>query len=69
MADVTHEALWNADMCSEYLGGITRRHFLERVASRPGFPAPFELSRRARVWYPDEVRDWVRRNKALPEQR
>jgi predicted DNA-binding transcriptional regulator AlpA len=58
------DKMWTAADVCEYLGGITRRHFLAKVACRPSFPRPFEISRQARLWYPDEVREWVYRNRA-----
>lgn len=60
---MTDEKLWAADKVCAYLGGISRRHFLERVACKPDFPKPFELSRKSKLWYPAEVREWVRRNR------
>lgn len=64
MSAANDDPLWTADAVCAYMGGISRRHFLERVACKPDFPRPFELSRKSRFWYPDEVREWVRRNRA-----
>lgn len=57
------EPLWSAETCAAYMGGISRRQFLERVACQPSFPRPFELGRKLRCWYPEEVREWVYRNR------
>ena len=57
------ESLWSADDCCKFLGAMKRRYFLEHIACKPSFPKPFELSRRVRYWYPDEVRDWVLRHR------
>jgi predicted DNA-binding transcriptional regulator AlpA len=58
-----NEPLWPPERVCTYLGGISRRHFLERVACKPDFPKPFVLSRKSKMWYPAEVREWVRRNR------
>ncbi|NII54348.1 putative DNA-binding transcriptional regulator AlpA [Lutibacter sp. SG786] len=64
MKAANDEGMWNADDVRNYMGGISRRHFLERIACKPDFPAPFELSRKVRLWWPNEIRDWMKRNRA-----
>jgi predicted DNA-binding transcriptional regulator AlpA len=62
--DAKNEPMWNANVVAEFLGGISRRHFLERVACKPDFPKPYQMSRKVKLWYPSEIREWVRRNRA-----
>lgn len=48
----------SADACAAYLGGITRRTFLETIACRPNFPAPLPLGK-VKVWKKSEVETWA----------
>lgn len=61
--EAEQDVMWNADAVAAFLGGICRRHFLERIACRPDFATPFELSRKLKLWYPHEVKEWVGRNR------
>ncbi|KAF1006733.1 MAG: hypothetical protein GAK28_02409 [Luteibacter sp.] len=63
MAAANDDSMWNADAVAAFLGGVSRRHFLERIACKPGFPTPYQLSRKVKLWYPSEVKDWVKRNR------
>ena len=63
VTEADQDVMWNADAVAAFLGGVFRRHFLERIACKLGFPTPFELSRKIKLWYPNEVKEWVRRNR------
>lgn len=48
----------SADACAAYLGGITRRTFLETIACKPNFPAPLPLGK-VKAWKKSEVDQWA----------
>lgn len=48
----------SADACAAYLGGITRRHFLENIACKPNFPTPLQLGK-AKAWKKSEIDQWA----------
>ena len=50
------DVLWDGNDCAEYLC-VTRRHFVDRIAKRKGFPA--ERATGAR-WLRSEVIRWAR---------
>ncbi|WP_434627520.1 helix-turn-helix transcriptional regulator [Chromobacterium sp. CV08] len=37
------KAIWSPATCAQYLG-VSERHFAERLALKPGFPEPFNIS-------------------------
>ncbi|PRP71021.1 hypothetical protein BUE93_08680 [Chromobacterium amazonense] len=37
------KAIWSPATCAQYLG-VSERHFAERLALKPGFPDPFNIS-------------------------
>ncbi len=49
----------SADACAAYLGGITRRHFLENIACQPTFPAALQLGHKTKAWKKSEVDQWA----------
>ncbi|MBB3227051.1 putative DNA-binding transcriptional regulator AlpA [Luteibacter sp. Sphag1AF] len=63
MSAANDDSMWNAEAVCHFMGDISRRHFLERIACKPGFPTPFVLSRKVKLWYPSEIREWVKRNR------
>jgi predicted DNA-binding transcriptional regulator AlpA len=48
----------SADSCAAYLGGITRRTFLETIACKPSFPAALPLGK-VKAWKKSEVDQWA----------
>lgn len=48
----------SADSCAAYLGGITRRTFLETIACKPHFPKALPLGK-VRAWKKSEIEDWA----------
>jgi len=50
----------DAGECAE-LWGVTREHFLERIACRPGFPRRVQL--KPAVWLAGEIVDYRNRNR------
>jgi predicted DNA-binding transcriptional regulator AlpA len=48
----------SADACAAYLGGITRRTFLETIACKPNFPKALPLGK-VKAWKKSEVEDWA----------
>lgn len=49
----------SADACAVYLGGITRRHFLQNIACQPAFPAALPLGYKTKAWKKSEVDQWA----------
>lgn len=49
----------SADACAAYLGGITRRHFLENIACQPTFPTALTLGHKTKAWKKSEVEQWA----------
>jgi predicted DNA-binding transcriptional regulator AlpA len=48
----------SADACAAYLGGITRRTFLETIACKPNFPQALPLGK-VKAWKKSEVEQWA----------
>jgi predicted DNA-binding transcriptional regulator AlpA len=48
----------SADACAAYLGGITRRTFLETIACKPNFPKALPLGK-IKAWKKSELEDWA----------
>ena len=48
----------SADACVVYLGGITRRTFLETIACKPSFPLALPLGK-VKGWKKSEVEEWA----------
>ena len=48
----------SADACAIYLGGITRRTFLETIACKPSFPLALPLGK-VKAWKKSEVEQWA----------
>lgn len=48
----------SADACAAYLGGITRRHFLQNIACKPNFPQALPLGK-TKAWKKSEVEQWA----------
>jgi len=48
----------SADACAAYLGGITRRTFLETIACKPNFPKALPLGK-VKAWKKSEVDQWA----------
>ena len=59
IAALVHGDRWlSADACAAYLGGITRRTFLETIACKPGFPTALPLGK-VKAWKKSEVDQWA----------
>lgn len=39
---------------------VSKRHFLERIATRPEFPPRIKLSRKSIFWKDSEVQVWIK---------
>lgn len=64
IAALVHGDRWlSADACAVYLGGITRRTFLETVACKPKFPPALKLGK-VKVWKKSEVEQWAQSYRA-----
>lgn len=48
----------SAEACAAYLGGITKRTFLENIACKPNFPAALPLGK-VKAWKKSEVDQWA----------
>lgn len=53
----------NAEACSVFVGARSKRHFLETIACKPGFPKPVTLNRH-KVWKRSEVDAWMESRRA-----
>lgn len=49
----------SADACAAYLGGITRRHFIENIACLPTFPTALSLGHKTKAWKKSEIEQWA----------
>lgn len=55
---------------ADYFASLLRcspRHFSERIAKQPGFPAPVHGGKM--LWYEDEVEEYLRTTRAYPRGR
>lgn len=48
----------NAEACAIFVGAVSTRAFLERIACKPGFPKPNRKTGRP-VWKRSEVDEWM----------
>lgn len=52
----------NAEACAIFVGAVSTRAFLERIACKPGFPRPNRATGRP-VWKRSEVDEWMERGR------
>jgi predicted DNA-binding transcriptional regulator AlpA len=53
----------NAEACAIFVGAVSTRAFLERIACKPGFPKPNRATGRP-VWKRSEVDEWMERTRS-----
>lgn len=60
--ELPEDRLWDAGHCGEYFG-ISKESFLKYKAPLPSFPKPHGPGHPR--WFPDEVKEWARANRAV----